>query len=67
MTTEIAAWSLKWGFEINFCKTKVMTFGNTPDTDIVIKGRIIENVKDHRISNIILDKHLKFYKERFKD
>ena len=59
--SEIDALALKWGLEINFSKTKVMPFGNTPDIHIVIQGRIIENVKDHRILGIILDKNLKFY------
>ena len=42
---DIETWSLKWGAEINFSKTKVIPFGNTPDIHIVIQGRIIENVK----------------------
>ena len=40
-----------------------MPLGNTSDIHIVIEGRILENVKDHSILGIILNKHLKFYKE----
>ena len=62
-SNEILNWSIKWGLEVNFTKTKVMPFGTTGKINIILNGKEIENVSEYKDLGVMLDTNLIFEKQ----